>query len=117
MRRRLILALAAAVTAAACSSTPQRYEWGSYQESVYLLTAGEGQVDVDAQIQAMNATVEQARQRDRPVPPGMHAHIGLLYSMRGELDLATAAFETERELYPESAGFINGMLTRMRAQP
>ncbi len=89
------------------------YAWGNYEDSVWHLTHAEGAADVDAWIDSLSRTIEKARAEEKPVAPGLHAHMGLLYSMRGELDLAQAAFETERELFPESESFINGVIARM----
>ena len=106
---------ATAIALALCGcSTPLKYEWGAYQDSVFNLTEREGQIDVDGWIDSLEQTVEKARASDRPIPPGMHAHLGLLYSMRGDLDTALAALESEKELYPESAVFVDGIRQRMQ---
>ena len=101
----------------ALSSCSQRgrsfYAWGSYEQSVWQLTHADGSQDVSEQIQRLEEHVERTRQENRRIPPGLHAHLGLLYSMRGDLDTAQAAFESERELFPESATFIDGVLKRM----
>lgn len=107
--------LAVLALAGASCAGPSIYEWGPYQESVYDLTANAGQVDVGAWIDQLNLTVEKARAEERPIPPGMHAHIGLLYTMQGQLDTAAAAFESEKELYPESAVFVDRLRQRMEA--
>ena len=117
MRRTFVIAAAICALTACQQRGNSLYAWGSYEDSVWSLTHAEGATDVDAQIDSLTQTVERARQEGRAIPPGMHAHLGLLYSMRGELDTARAAFESERELYPESTTFINGLIERMGARP
>lgn len=113
MRRTFVIAAAICALTSCQQRGRSLYAWGNYQDSVWRLTHAEGAADVDADIDSLTQTVERTRQEGRRVPPGMHAHLGLLYSMRGELDTAQAAFESERELYPESATFIDGLIERM----
>jgi hypothetical protein len=112
MRRGFVIA-AAICSLTACRQQSTYYSWGSYEQSVRQLTHAEGAVDVNAQIQSLTEQLERTRQEGGRIPPGLHAHLGLLYSMRGDLDTARAAFESERELFPESATFIDGVIERM----
>ncbi len=107
------ITLSAALLAGSCE-TPTRYEWGSYESSVYAITTAEA--DVGAEIEGIETTLQRGRDRDKPAPPGMHAHLGYLYLLRDDPDSATAAFETEKELFPESAAFVDGLLERMGAK-
>lgn len=109
-----LAALVLASLAAACRS-PSLYEWGGYEDSVYAVTRSAGEVDVGAEIERLTQVVERSRQRDKPVPPGVHAHLGYLHSLAGDLDTAVAAFESEKEQYPEATVFIDGILQRMGA--
>ena len=90
------------------------YEWGRYEDSVYQVTANAGEVDLSAEIATMEETVQRALENQKAVPPGMHAHLGLLYSLAGDSANAAAAFEAEKALYPESATFMNGTLARAK---
>jgi hypothetical protein len=103
--------LAGSIFLLSCQS-PTRYEWGSYEDSVYNVTANAGEVDLSAEIQGIQDTMARAVDRGKQVPPGLHAHLGLLYSLAGDTGNATAAFLTEKTLYPESAVFMDGMLAR-----
>ncbi len=107
--------LASTVLCTACQA-PDHYAWGSYENSVYSTTSAAGEVDVGAEIHALTQLVEKARDQGKPVPPGLHAHIGYLYSLQGDIDTAVAAFETEKELYPESTVFVDGILARIPAE-
>ena len=115
MARAALAALA--LCAASCvSSPPRRYVWGGYESSVWRVTCAPDALDVGAEIVEMNELVERAKAEGRPVPPGLHAYVGYLYSLSGDLDTAAAAFESEKELYPESTVFIDGIMARLRAK-
>jgi len=47
------------------------------------------------------------------VPPGARAHLAYLYALQGNLSQATALFEAEKAAFPESAVFVDGMISRM----
>jgi len=100
--------------AAACTSTRGLYGWGAYDDSVHDVIVDEGSVDLDREIQRMVELVEKAVSLSRRVPPGLHAHLGYLYYLRGDVDSATAAFLSEKEIYPESTVFVDGLLARMK---
>ena len=113
MRLAILVACLAMLTSA-CAGTSTYYEWGDYSDAVWRATSGDGQMDIGADIDALNATVEKAATGGKRVPPGMHAHIGMLYARRGELDTALAAFESEKGLFPESAHFMDLLIGRIR---
>jgi hypothetical protein len=51
--------------------------------------------------------------KGRQVPPGEYAMLGFLYYRLGDLKQATDCLLREKELYPESATFVDGMIRRM----
>lgn len=96
---------------AGCGS-PGLFEWGAYEDSVYRLCATPDSADIDADIQRLSELVERAATNERPVGPGVHAHLGFLYSLAGDDDSAAAALLAEKDAYPESAVFVDGLLAR-----
>jgi hypothetical protein len=117
--RRLALpaALLLALFASACSgSSRSLYRWGEYEQLVYDMYVRPGKADPTTQIAELTADVERTRASGQHVPPGVHAHLGFLYYGQGQLDAAAAEFTTEKTLFPESAVFVDGILTRMRRQ-
>ena len=104
--------IAALLACSACQS-PSRYEWGGYEDSVYAVTAASA--DVGAEIGRIQYALQRGVDHDKRAPPGMHAHLGYLYLIAGDSGNAAAAFETEKELYPESTVFIDGLIARLGA--
>ena len=78
------LASAAALLLSGCAddSPRQLYYWdGAYTSSVYEYLTQEG--DAGAQIAALEESLQKAYQRAAKTPPGLHAHLGLLYLSQG----------------------------------
>jgi hypothetical protein len=101
--------LALAVALAGCS-TPL-YDWGAYEDSLWRMQTPEFSPQKEAQV--LSAEIDQTLARGRQVPPGKLATLGYFYYRSGDRDAARACFEREKELYPESASFIDGMIRRM----
>lgn len=66
--------------------------------------------DPQAQIDALKKSIELSRAKSLGIPPGLHAHLGMLYGATGALDLAMAEFNEEKSLYPESAEFMDRLM-------
>ena len=106
-------ALAAALLLSGCAddSPRQLYYWdGAYTSSVYEYLTEEG--DASAQIAALEESLQKAYQRAAKVPPGLHAHLGLLYLSQGNGTKFKAYVEKEAELYPESRDYAMFLLNQ-----
>ena len=107
------LASAAAMLLSGCAddSPRQLYYWdGAYTGSVYEYLTEEG--DAGAQIAALEESLQKAYQRAAKVPPGLHAHLGLLYLSQGNGAKFKAYVEKEAELYPESRDYAIFLLNQ-----
>jgi hypothetical protein len=108
--------LAALVSSCSASSTTL-YRWGDYEDLVYDMYVRPGKADPGTQIERLSADIARTEAAGQKVPPGVHAHLGYLYYGQGQLDSAAAEFTEEKILFPESAAFVDGILTRMANQP
>nr|WP_136250748.1 DUF4810 domain-containing protein [Ningiella ruwaisensis] len=90
-----------------CKTTEPLYYYGSYQQAVYSYFKTDNLTRAE-QIQQLELTIQEAG--DRPVPPGLHAHLGMLYIEAGDADLGLSHLQTEKELFPESAAYIDFLL-------
>lgn len=107
------LASAAALLLSGCAddSPRQLYYWdGAYTSSVYEYLTQEG--DAGAQIAALEESLQKAYQRAAKAPPGLHAHLGLLYLSQGNRAKFKAYVEKEAELYPESRDYAMFLLNQ-----
>lgn len=94
-----------------CASGPQRlYSWDQYQAQTYQYLQG---VDGDAagQLDKLEKNEQEAKAKGENLPPGFYAHMGLLYAKLGDGEKAHAAFNTEKQLFPESATYMDFLLS------
>lgn len=92
----------------ACAHQPTMYSWDSYQPAVYAYLQGDN--DPAAQTLAMEKNIETARARNTALPPGFHAHLGLLYLQQGQDARAVEQIQSEKTAFPESAAFMDFLL-------
>ena len=83
---------------------------------MYVSYAEPGEADPVTQAQQLDEDIARTRAEGKRVPPGVHAHLGFLHYRAGDVESARAYFMRERELFPESATFINGILSRMEGK-
>lgn len=109
--RWLVLALALSLSACAHNTL---YEWGGYEESLYAMYHEPGgQAQVAADLEQLSGELAETIESGARVPPGLHAHLGYLHALNGELDAADQHFKLEKAAFPESATFIDGIVGRM----
>ena len=120
--QRTVIAAILAIPAllAACAAGPNSmYAWEGYQDNVDAYFRGD-QSGPDAQAQSMEADLEKIRGNGGLVPPGFHAHLGLLYGQQGRLEQFAQQLQAEKNQYPESAEFMDFLLrnfsTKAKAQ-
>ena len=89
---------------------------GVYEPLVYEMYAKPGKADPGTQVAKLSEDILRTQAEGKRVPPGVHAHLGYMYFLLGNTEAAYQAFVTEREMFPESATFINGMLQRLRKE-
>lgn len=89
------------------------YGWGGYEGLVYAMYANPGEATPEAQIDQLSGQVEEAKSAGLQMGPGVHAHLGYMQYLTGNIDAARIEFEQERALYPESAHFIEGLTKQL----
>lgn len=108
-----MLPLLVALLASGCATQDKGlYQWGSYENQIYAMYAEGGKSSPLEQIAALEQDLEKARAANRPLPPGFQAHLGYLYFQTGKLDQAIAAFETEKQRFPESRPYMDRLISR-----
>lgn len=109
--RLFALAIFSTTLLAGCVSRPQPlYYWGDYQTQVYGHFKGEK--GPEEQIQALEQVREQARAKGRPTPPGLQAHLAMLYGQTGRSERLIENLEAEKKQFPESSTFIDFLLKK-----
>ena len=99
-----------------CTQKQSIYRWGVYESLVYDMYAKPGKADPGTQVAKLSEDIARTQAEGKRVPPGVHAHLGYMYYLQGNTDAAQQEFATERELFPESATFVDGILKRLRKE-
>lgn len=103
---KVMLCVVVLILAGCAAKSPQKiYNWDGYQDSVYHFYTNE--TSPQEQIATLQKLVERSKANNKPVPPGVHAQLGMLYSNTGNTDLAMAEFNAEENKYPESVSYIH----------
>lgn len=105
------LALIASLALVGCAQPGPKplYQWAGYQPAVYQYMKSNGS-EPGAQIAALEAQIEKNKVAGEANPPGMHAHLALLYSKTGDDVAAQRHLEAERAQFPESAAYVDFLL-------
>jgi hypothetical protein len=92
-----------------CTSTEPLYYYGQYNSAVYQYFKAED-ATLAEQIAILQSAIEHAAANNKPIAPGIHAHLGMLYYESGNSDLGRQHLEQEKVLFPESSQYINFLL-------
>ncbi len=106
--------LVAGVILSACANTQRAkplYAWGHYEPSLYAYFKGDSNYNAEY-ITKLEADIEKAGAKNETVAPGVYAHLGLLYASLNRLPEAKNAFNEEKRLHPDSAHFMNFLMTQ-----
>jgi len=113
MLLRLLSLILAALLLTACVDRPTTYEWGSYEDVIYASYLAKTDVPPEKQIEILEKDYQVGKSEGKRMPPGWHAHLGFLYYQIGRLDQARQELLTEKAEFPESAVFVDRLLTNL----
>lgn len=88
----------------AASKKPIYYWDASYEESVYNYLNEEG--DINEQIDNLEKYIQKAYEKNEKVPPGLYAHLGLMYHKNGNDEKFFAYLDKEAGLFEESRQYV-----------
>jgi hypothetical protein len=96
------------------SNQPNLYEWGNYENLIYQNYSHPDKLTPEEYLAKLQADYEIAKSKNKPVPPGYYAQLGLLYFKIGKPELAVKSFTNEEELFPESKHFMNRLIDKIK---
>jgi hypothetical protein len=109
-----LLAGAAVALLSACVAPP-KYNWGSYDNSLYGYYRDP--TKMASHVAEMESIIRSSEQTGKKVAPGIYAEYGYLLMQEGKADAALAQFEKEKTSWPESAQLMSSMIRVAQAQP
>lgn len=104
--RRLPIVLA--LSAASGCATQTMYAWGGYDNALY--SHYKNPADHEAFVAQLKTVILEAEQQGRRVPPGTYAEYGFALYEEGQFDQATAYFQKEGDIWPESRVLMAKMI-------
>jgi hypothetical protein len=104
---------AMALLLAGCGTPRTIYYWGYYEPLIYTTYATPGKATPEVQVLKLEEDLQKAKAKNKPIPPGFHAHLGYLYFQLGKADQARQEFETEKANFAESAVFMDRLLANL----
>lgn len=110
---KIIFSIVALLVITGCANNQQTYYWGNYEQLVYNSFKNPEQADPATQLEKLQKDISIAATKGKPVPPGVYAHMGMLYASLGKAEEAKASLKQEASLYPESSQFMNVLLNNM----
>jgi hypothetical protein len=117
---RPLAAAAFALWLAGCAQTSAPlYMWETYPRQQYAYLLHEG-MSPDQQINEIEAHAEKARAANAQLPPGLRAHLGMLYLSVGNPGRAMELWNAEKAAFPESTPYMDQLLKRLggsKAEP
>lgn len=108
-----IVAASLLMLSACVAPNPPLYRWGEYEDIIYTGYKNPGSSDPVTDASLLSEDMARTEAEGKQVPPGVRIHLGYLYYAQGREDEARALFELEREIFPESHVFVDGLLSRM----
>ena len=109
MMKRFALIASLALVGCAQPGPKPLYQWAGYQNSVYQYLKSNG-AEPGTQIAALEAQIEKNKVAGEANPPGMQAHLALLYAKTGDDVAAQRHLEAERAQFPESSTYVDFLL-------
>ena len=110
---KIIAAISLVLLLGGCANNQTMYHWGNYENLVYEMYKNPGKATPDQQLNTLRKDIEIAASKGKAVPPGVYAHMGMLYASIGDSEQAKQSLNEELAHYPESAIFLDGMLNRL----
>jgi hypothetical protein len=87
-----------------------RFEWGSYESSLYSYYKDSGQRTA---YEASLVKAIDAGKKSNKVAPGLYAELGYMRLEDGDAAQAQTDFDEEMKLFPESRAFLTGVAKRI----
>lgn len=108
---RFVLPLLCALLLSACATNRPQYSWGAYEDLLYSAYKDPAQVEaMKVGLETHIGALEKSRQK---VAPGLYAELGTLYLHAGAPAKAIEMYGRERELWPESKGLMDALITNL----
>ncbi|PIP01521.1 MAG: DUF4810 domain-containing protein [Zetaproteobacteria bacterium CG12_big_fil_rev_8_21_14_0_65_54_13] len=111
-RHLLVIIFSLSLFSGCAKPADEIYYWGEYEQLIHDMYVEPGKADSAMQVEKLTADIQQAENTGKQVPPGLYAHLGMMYESQGKVAQGEAALLEEKKLYSESSVFIQGLIDR-----
>lgn len=112
--KNLTVYIAAAILISGCVQT--QYDWGSYPDDLYRHYKNPGDASQLALMEELTKIFQRAEKKGSKPPPGLYAEYGNLQLQKGEIETAILYFEKEKKAWPDSATFMDSLISSLNKQ-
>jgi hypothetical protein len=109
--QKLSLVLSAALLLSACASNNALYQWGNYEEALFV-NYHEPAVKEEMLDSYLNFVREQDNST-KPLAPGLYAEAGTFMLKQGNAKAAIEFYKMEREHWPESKELMTTLIDNL----
>ena len=103
MRASLAILVLVFISGCATNVSQSNLYWGDYSKTLYMVKKEPGEASNAAHEEELQSIVEESKDMNLRVPPGIYAELGLYAIEQGDNDAAQNYFRLEQETYPEGA--------------
>jgi hypothetical protein len=111
IRISIILACATILGTGCANVSEAGYYWGSHAQTYYAWVKAPSDETLTQHIAELEGIIEESRERDLRVPPGVHAELGFFLSKADPEADPMPHYRAEMEKYPESRVFIERLIS------
>ncbi len=106
--KKLLLFLLIGFLISGCAKQ-QLYNWERYPFSLYKYKKDPTDENLQKHKEMLVAIMENSKEKDLRVPPGVYCEYGFILLKKGKKDEALKYFDLEEKTYPESAVFMQNL--------
>lgn len=114
MTKRILLLLSMFVLLAGCASNQGLYDWGQYQETLFVVYQ-EPALKEEA-LKNYVEFVETGGTPQHPIAPGLFAEAGTFMLVQGDVVSALKFYKMEYEAWPESRPMLSMLIENLEAR-
>jgi len=103
MRVLLVFLMLVFLSGCANNISQSNLYWGNYSNTLYMVKKEPGEASNVAHKEELQSIVEESKDMNLRVPPGIYAELGLYAMEEGNDNAAQNYFRLEQEIYPEGA--------------
>lgn len=114
MSKRFFFTLSIFVLLTGCVSNQGLYEWGQYQETLFVVYQEPAQKE--EALKNYVDFVETGGTPQHPLAPGLYAEAGTFMLEQGDMDSALKFYKLEYEAWPESRPMLSMLIENLEAR-